>query len=55
ASRKVIFEEGRPLEVVEERELSFFPGEAIGPLFEKTFTYQSEESAESAEVKRRRS
>ena len=51
ASKKVLFEEGRPLEVVGERELGFFPGDTVGPLFDKTFSYDSEESAESAALR----
>ncbi len=50
ASQKVVFEKGRPLEIIGERELAFFPGETHGPLFEKTFTYESEESAEAASI-----
>ncbi|MGE3954548.1 MAG: BPL-N domain-containing protein [Parachlamydiales bacterium] len=50
ASSRVVFERGRPLEVIGDRELAFFPGETHGPLFEKSFTYTSEGSAESARI-----
>ena len=45
-SAMVIFEEGGELEVLEKRELAFFPGRAIGPVFGKgVFAYNSKKGA----------
>jgi biotin--protein ligase len=41
---RVVFDQGGLLEVVALRELGFFPGEAVGPLF-GPFIYDSEEGA----------
>jgi biotin--protein ligase len=46
ASKEVIFEKGTDMEVVEPRDLHFFPDAAIGTLFrEKVFVYDSEKGA----------
>lgn len=46
ASSEVVFEKGTPLEVHEERDLSFFPGAAVGTLYPHSpFTYDSETGA----------
>lgn len=45
-SSEVVFEEGGELEVIEKRELAFFPGRAIGPVFGKgQFAYNSKQGA----------
>ena len=36
-SQEVVFEEGGELEVIDKRELAFFPGRAVGPAFGKKF------------------
>lgn len=47
----IAFDQGGPLEVVGERELSFFPGIAIGPAYtDKRFVYASEEGARIAKL-----
>ena len=46
-SAKVLFDIGGPLEVHEDRELCFFPGHAIGPVF-PGFDYASEKGARAA-------
>lgn len=49
--RRVEFDQGFPLEVCEERELSFFPGKAVGPAYGKgTFEYESEKGARLARI-----
>lgn len=49
ASSFVEFEKGEELEITGHRELSFFPGRAVGPVFEKNrFRYHSLEGARSA-------
>ena len=51
ASNQVIFEKESEHEVIEKRELSFFPGNAIGVLYkEKPFTYEGHKSAHLALV-----
>ncbi len=46
------FESGGALEVCAQRELAFFPGKAIGPVYERNvFTYNSEKGARIAQVK----
>jgi biotin---protein ligase len=51
ASQYIEFEKGEPLEVCGLRELGFFPGKAVGPLFEKNvFRYDSFEGARAAKV-----
>lgn len=52
ASNHVVFEKNLEHEVVEPRELSFFPGNAIGTLYkDKPFSYQGHESAHPALIK----
>ena len=46
-SAKVLFDVGGPLEVHEDRELCFFPGNAVGPVF-PGFDYASENGARAA-------
>ncbi len=49
--QRVEFDKGFPLEVCEERELSFFSGTAVGPAYGKgTFEYQSEKGAFWAKI-----
>ncbi|MFZ0565070.1 MAG: BPL-N domain-containing protein [Chlamydiales bacterium] len=48
---EVEFEKGEELEVCESRELAFFPGKAIGPVFEKgVFRYDSESGSRNANI-----
>lgn len=48
-SNQVIFEKGSENEVIEKRELSFFPGNATGTLYkEKPFSYEGHKSAHLA-------
>lgn len=50
-SKTVEFDQGYPLEVCEEREISFFPGKAIGPAYGKgTFEYESDKGARLAKI-----
>ncbi|MDF2549192.1 MAG: uncharacterized protein K0S07_259 [Chlamydiales bacterium] len=50
-SSEVLFEEGLPLEVKAKRELAFFPGPAVGTLFQRgRFAYDSEQGACPAPV-----
>lgn len=47
----IIFEKGYPFEVSEERELKFFPGKAIGTLFNPgLFNYENEAGADAVEI-----
>ncbi len=49
--KTVEFDRGYPLEVCEERELSFFPGKAIGPAYGKgTFEYESDKGARLSKI-----
>jgi glutamine amidotransferase-like uncharacterized protein len=49
--KRVEFDEGMPLEVCEDRELSFFPGIAKGPIFGKgTFHYTNYSGARAAKI-----
>ncbi len=51
ASAEVIFEKGTFLEVHEKRELSFFPGAAVGTLYPHSpFVYESEEGSHASSV-----
>lgn len=51
ASAEVIFEKGTSLEVHEKRELSFFPGAAVGTLYpHSSFVYESEKSSHASSV-----
>lgn len=48
-ARSVEFDRGQPLEVLGERELGFFPGDAVGPAFGPgTFSYESDRGARAA-------
>ncbi len=48
---QVEFEKGGELEVCASRELAFFPGKAVGPVYEKgVFRYESEAGARSADI-----
>jgi glutamine amidotransferase-like uncharacterized protein len=48
-TNEVIFNKGTPLEVLEKRELKFFPGASIGPLFlHRHFVYDSLQGAYAA-------
>ncbi len=50
-SAEVDFDRGFSLEVLGKRELSFFPGKAIGPAYGKnTFRYQSYKGAKAAKI-----
>lgn len=50
-SATVDFERGGPLEVLEDRELQFFPGTACGPAYGlRKFNYQSEQGARIAQL-----
>ena len=49
ASNEIVFEKDKLHEVVEKRDLSFFPGRAVGTIYsDKPFSYQSQRSAHSA-------
>lgn len=49
--KRVEFDRGFPLEVCEDRELSFFPGTAVGPAYGKgTFEYESQKGARLAKI-----
>lgn len=49
ASNEVVFEKDRLHEVIEKRDLSFFPGRAVGTIYsDKPFSYQSQRSAHPA-------
>ncbi|WP_316358604.1 BPL-N domain-containing protein [Candidatus Neptunichlamydia sp. REUL1] len=51
ASAEVIFEKGTPIEVHEKRELSFFPGAAVGALYPHSpFVYESEKGSHASSV-----
>lgn len=51
-SKQVVFEKNLEHEVIEERELCFFPGNAVGTLYkEKPFSYLGHESAHPALIK----
>jgi len=51
ASAEVIFEKGTSLEVHEKRELSFFPGAAVGTLYPHSpFVYESEKGSHPSSV-----
>lgn len=51
-SAMVEFEKGSPLEIIEARELAFFPGTACGPAYgNNLFCYESESGAKIAPVK----
>ncbi len=48
-SKDVVFEEGNKHEVIENRELAFFPGRAVGTIYvDKPFSYQSQKSVHPA-------
>ena len=50
-AREVCFDLGGPLEVVGSRELGFFPGTAVGPLYDPSaFSYESEAGSRAAWV-----
>ncbi len=50
-SSSIVFEKGCPFEVLEERELKFFPGKAVGTLFNPgLFSYESEAGAAAIEI-----
>lgn len=50
-AQRVEFDRGHPLEVVGERELAFFPGEAVGPAYGAgSFSYDSDTGARAAVV-----
>ena len=50
-AQRVEFDLGRPLEVVGERELGFFPGAAVGPAYGLgTFDYASDAGARAAQI-----
>lgn len=50
-AKEVQFDQGFPLEVSEERELSFFSGAAVGPAYGKgSFDYQSQKGARAAKL-----
>ncbi len=49
ASNEIVFEKDKQHEVVEKRDLSFFPGRAVGTIYsDKPFSYQRQRSAHSA-------
>lgn len=49
SSSEIIFEKGTPLEVHEKRELNFYPGAAIGALYQhRPFSYRSEQGSHAA-------
>ena len=48
-SKEVVFEEGKKHEVIDSRELSFFPGRAIGTIYaKKPFSYREHSSSHAA-------
>lgn len=47
---EVIFEKGKPLEVHEKRDLKFFPGAAVGTLYDIPFCYVSRKGLHPAEI-----
>ena len=50
-AKDIVFEEGEACEVIESRELGFFPGKAIGAInFTKKFDYLSYDSATMVEI-----
>lgn len=51
-AKKVIFEPTKQYEVIEDRELAFFPGAAIGVIYNDTpFNYQGHDSAHIATIR----
>ncbi len=50
-SKRVVFQTGSEMEVIEERSLRFFPGDAIGCLYkEKKFSYQNDSGASVCQI-----
>ncbi len=50
-AREIVFEQGSPLEIFGFRDLGFFPGKAIGPVFGTgLFRYESDEGLEAASL-----
>ncbi len=49
AADEIVFEKDKEHEVIEKRDLSFFPGQAVGTIYiDKPFSYQSQRSAHAA-------
>ncbi len=50
-SKRVVFQAGSEMEVIEERSLRFFPGDAVGCLYkEKKFSYQDDSGASACQI-----
>ncbi|MCP5506053.1 MAG: hypothetical protein H7A38_04130 [Chlamydiales bacterium] len=47
---EVIFEKGKPLEVHEKRDLEFFPGAAVGTLYDRPFCYVTNKGLVPSEI-----
>ena len=50
AGKRVVFDQGGPLEVIEERELGFYPDEVCGPYYTPYF-YDERQGARIADIK----
>lgn len=50
-SKRVVFAKGLLHEVIDERELCFFPGDAIGPLYDpNAFSYENEDGERASSI-----